>query len=74
MLSDEAVRRGEFSAVLYEVNGRVSHRRDYRMFLRGGLWPRDKECEARSNLAKSVFHLSLEQTGAGELKPYQPSV
>lgn len=34
-----------------------------------GLWPSNKECEARSNLAKSVFHLSLEQTGAGELTP-----
>lgn len=27
------------------------------------------ECEARSNLAKSVFHLSLKQTAAGELTP-----
>lgn len=42
--------------------------------LRGRLWPCDKECKARFNLAKSVFHLSLEQTGAGERKPYQPSV
>lgn len=33
------------------------------------LWPFYRECEARSNLAKSVFHLSLEQTGAGELTP-----
>ncbi len=34
-----------------------------------GLRPFHRECEARSNLAKSVFHLSLEQTGAGELAP-----
>lgn len=27
------------------------------------------QCEAGSNLAKSVFHLSLEQTGAGEPAP-----
>lgn len=30
------------------------------------LQPFHRECEARSNLTKSVFHLSLEQTGAGE--------
>lgn len=33
------------------------------------LWPFHRECEARSNLAKLPFHLSLEQTGTGELTP-----
>ena len=34
-----------------------------------GFGPFRRECEAGSNLPKSLFHLSLEQTGAGELTP-----
>lgn len=55
--------------IQYNENGRVADRPDYCMFCEQPSAFPHRECEARFNLAKSVFHLSLEQTGAGEPTP-----
>ena len=52
----------------HKVNGRVSRQTDYCMFSEQA-GPFCTQCKSGSNLAKSVFHLSFEQTGAGEPAP-----